>query len=176
MRMKLLAAAVIVGGIVAVWKIIEERPAKPNLENIATFISYACDAAVADAKKFDGVNLDYSVGSIKSVDTILGRMHDSYVRNPGSVHLNGISIEYGAYVGEVIRRSEPNAYWTKDSELGEKIYPLHWGADEAFPIAWCSKRIINGDEDSIWFKYTALKEGLAKPTNKANTPNSGKPH
>jgi len=172
MRMKLLAAAVIVGGMVGVWKIVEERPGKPTLNDTAQFISYASDAAVADAKRFDGMDLDYSVDSIKSVDAILSRVHDSYARDPESVHVNGISIEYGAYVGEVIRRSEPGAYWTKDSALGEKIYPLHWGTDEAFPIAWCSKRIINGDEDSISFKYTALKEGLAKPIKKANVPNS----
>jgi hypothetical protein len=172
MRMKLLAAAVIVGGLVGVWKIVEERPGKPRLDDTAQFISYACDAAVADAKKFDSVDLDYSVDSIKSVDAILGRVHDSYVRDPGAVHVNGISMEYGAYVGEVIRRSEPGAYWTKNSELGEKMYPLHWGSDEAFPIGWCSKRIINGNEDSVWAKYSAMK-GLLE-SKKPNVSKSGK--
>jgi len=177
MRNKLLIVAILVGAGIGVWKVAQNRQSsRPNIANTEQLISYACDEAIADARKYDGVSLDYSVDSIKSVDTILGRVHDSYARDPKSVHVNGISIEYGAYVGEVIRRNEPGAYWTKDSALGEKMYPLHWGADEAFPVTWCSKRIINGDEDNIWVKYTALKEGLAKPTGKVNVPNSSKPH
>ena len=177
MRDKLLIVAILVGAGIGVWKIAQERQSsRPNITNTEQLISYACDEAIADARKYDGILLDYSVDSIRTVDAVLGRLHNSYKQNPASIRVDGLALEYGAYVGEVIRRHEPGTYWTKDSELGQRSYPLHWGNDEAFPIAWCSKRIINGDEDNIWFKYTALKDGLAKPPKKANVPNPGKPH
>jgi hypothetical protein len=46
--------------------------------------------------------------------------------------------------------------------MGEKSYPLHWNADESYPFAWCSKRITNGEEDSIWIKYSLLKDGASR--------------
>ena len=62
-------------------------------------------------------------------------------------------------MGEAIRRNEPNAYWTRDSKVaGEKSYPLHWNAGESYPLAWCSRRITDGDGDSIWIKYSVLKD------------------
>jgi hypothetical protein len=93
------------------------------------------------------------------VDAILGRVHENYLTNPSSIHVRGLSTEYGAYVGEVIRRNEGNAYWTRDSDVaGEKSYPLHWNAGESFSLAWCARRITDGDEDSIWVKYSILKD------------------
>lgn len=130
-----------------------------NLTDTTQLISYACDQALQDAQAHDQVTLDYSIASLKEVDEILGRAHEDYVKDPSSLSVRGISAEYGAYVGEVIRRSEPGTYWTRDSKgAGEKSYPLHWKGGECFPMAWCAKRIINGDEDSIWGKYTLLKD------------------
>jgi hypothetical protein len=81
------------------------------------------------------------------------------LKNPSSISVRGLSAEYGAYVGEVIRRSEGNAYWTRDSKVaGQKSYPLHWNAGESYPLAWCSRRITDGDGDSIWVKYSVLKD------------------
>lgn len=86
-------------------------------------------------------------------------MHENYLKNPSSISVRGLSAEYGAYVGEVIRRNKGNAYWTRDSDVGgEKSYPLHWNAGESYPFAWCSRRIIDGEGDSIWFKYSVLKD------------------
>jgi len=162
LRDKFLIAVVIVAFAIGTWKLIREREAqKPHITDTEQFISYASDEAVADAKKYDGITLNYGIASIKDVDTVLGRVHTSYVANPSSVHADGVAAEYGAYVGETIRRNEPGTYWTRDSEkMGEKTYPLHWGKNEAFPMAWCAHRIINGDEDSIWSKYSILKEGV----------------
>jgi|SRR6185437_2829164 hypothetical protein len=165
--------AMLVGCAIGIWKVAEERGAArhPHFATTEQFISFACDQAVKDARQYDNISLDYSIASIKQVDTILGRAHDSYVANPGSVSLPGMSVEYGAYVGEVIRRNEPNTYWTRDSQvMGEKSYPLHWKTGESYPIAWCSKRITNGDEDSIWIKYSVLKDRGATATVDASKP------
>lgn len=162
---KLLIVAIVVGGSLGVWKSVEEWEAKshPNLSTTEQFISYASDHAVADANTFSHIRLDYSVASLRQVDQILGNVHDEYVKNPSSVSIRGMSAEYGAYIGEVIRRNEPNAYWTRDSQVaGEKSYPLHWRAGESYPMAWCARRISNGDEESIWVKYSVLKDGSWK--------------
>ncbi len=51
---------------------------------------------------------------------------------------------------------------------GEKSYPLRWKGKETFPLAWCSKRIVNGDEDSIWFKYTVISDDAGAEKGKPN--------
>lgn len=161
MKRTLLIAIVILGCCLGLWKAAKERAAQrhSSLDTTEAFISFASQQAVADAETYDHVKLDYSIDSLKQVDQILGRAHDTYLKNPSSVSVRGMSAEYGVYVGEVIRRSEPNVYWTRDSQAsGEKSYPLHWNGDEAYPLAWCAKRITNGDEDSIWSKYSRLKD------------------
>ncbi len=45
---------------------------------------------------------------------------------------------------------------------GEKSYPLHWNAGESYPFAWCARRIMDGDGDSIWIKYSTLKDPQGK--------------
>jgi len=160
MRSKPLIAVVVIVAPFAAWRIDQERQAgnHPKLSTTEQLISHACDEAIAEANQYDSVTLDYSLDSLKKVDTILSRVHDQYIRDPKSVPINSTSAEYGAYVGEVIRRNEPGTYWTTDSDKeGEKSYPLHWNGSEAFPITWCSKRIIHGDEDSIQSKYAVYK-------------------
>ncbi len=157
----LLIVAVAIGGCVGVWKAWEQIEAArhPSLSTTEQFISYMSDHAVADAETYDHVTLDYSVESLRKVDQILGRVHDAYQKNRESVSVRGLSAEYGAYVGEVIRRNLPNAYWTRDSQvMGEKIYPLHWNRGESYPLTWCAERITNGEGDSIWLKYSVLKD------------------
>ncbi len=158
---KLLILALVVGGGLGVWNVVQEQQAQkhPVLSSSEDFIGYACGQAVADAQTYDHVTLDYSIGSLKQVDEILGRVHENYVKNSSSISVRGLSAEYGAYVGEVIRRNEPNAYWTRDSKVaGEKSYPLHWNKGESYPFAWCARRITDGEGDSIWIKYSVLKD------------------
>jgi hypothetical protein len=158
---KQLTILLIVGGSLGVWKAVQELQANrhPVLATTEAFIGVASDQAVADAAKCDHITLDYSVASLKQVDEILGRVHENYLKNPSSMSVRGLAAEYGAYVGEVIRRHEGNAYWTRDSQFaGEKSYPLHWNTGESYPLAWCERRITDGDEDSIWIKYSVLKD------------------
>ena len=156
----LLIAALTIGGCLGIRKAWQEIEADrhPSLATTEQFISYMSNHALADAENYDHVTLDFSIGSLRQVDQILGHAHEAYQKNPSSVSVRGLSVEYGAYVGEVIRRNEPNAYWTRDSQvMGEKSYPLHWNPGESYPFTWCSERITNGDEDSIWVKYSVLK-------------------
>jgi hypothetical protein len=127
-------------------------------------LSRLADEAVRDAKT-NGVNLDYSTGSIKEVEGLLGKIHERYSTSPSSVDVRSFAISYGAYIGEAIRRNDPickddpDCRWERDHKLGGPIsYPLHWQGSDSFPTAWCFRRITDGDGDNVWIKYTVLRD------------------
>jgi hypothetical protein len=164
MKPKLMTISILIACAAVAWMFFKEWKRKhPSFANTEQFINYLAAQAVADAQKENHVTLDYSIDSLKQVDQVLGHVHDTYVTNTSAVSVNGLSAAYGAYVGEVIHRHEPNSFWARDSKVaGEKSYPLHWGAGESYPMRWCSKRIVNGDEDLIWVKYDVLKKRQMK--------------
>lgn len=123
------------------------------------YIEWIANEAVKDAKEHNGQQLDYSVTSIQTVEKILGSMHDEYLKNPSSLSVPALANMYGAYIGEVIRKSEPGARWERDHPVGgEKSYPIIWRGGSSFPMAWCYRRIIDGEEDNVWVKYKVLKD------------------
>jgi hypothetical protein len=159
----LLATLVLVGGVYLV-----RTRARANSErkfaNTDEFVQWLASEAVKDAWEQNHVKLDYSVESIKYVERILGGLHSQYTKDPSTISVKGLGSAYGAYIGEVIRRSEPGAHWQRDDEMGEKSYPIIWGptAGHSYPMAWCYHRILNGDEDNVWVKYRAIKDGFAR--------------
>ena len=82
------------------------------------FIQFMAAGAVKDAAEKDRINLDYSVDSIREVEGILGRLHELYVKDSSSISARELGSAYGAYIGEVIRRSEPGAKWERDDAAG----------------------------------------------------------
>ena len=108
----------------------------------------------------NGIELDYSPQSIERAEELLGRLHDEYRTGKTTTGINGLAMAVGAYVGECIRRDNPGARWERDPPVaGERSYPLHWRNGESFPMGWCHKRIINGPEENVWFKYTMIRDG-----------------
>ncbi len=136
----------------------QEEPG--TLKSTDNYIQGLASQAVNNAERENHIHLDYSVESIKTVDRILGRVHEAYVKNPKSVGVSDLSSIYGAYVGEVIRRTESSARWKRDNEPGgENSYFLVWGQTlRAYPVRWCQARIMSGDKASIWRAYSAAKE------------------
>jgi hypothetical protein len=56
-----------------------------------------------------------------------------------------------------------NGTWAVDHKVaGPGSFPIRWGEHEAFPIGWCGKRIVNGEEDNVWFKFQLLLLGEGK--------------
>ena len=157
----ILLASLVIGG--GVWL---QKRSKPSPErkfaSTDEFIQWLANEAVRDAEQQDHTKLDYSVESIKTVEQILSRVHAQWVRDPSSVSAKGLGSAYGAYIGEVIRRNEPGSHSERDDGTGEKSYPIVWQAGHSYPMAWCYHRILNGDEDNVWVKYFALKNGLMK--------------
>lgn len=167
MRQTLIIVLVIVGALAVgwLWQRRNHTGTSRQFKSTDEYIQFMANAAVEDAEKQDHIRLDYSVDSIKKAEEILGRMHDQYVKDETSLSVNALASMYGAYIGEVIRRSEPGARWDRDHAVfGEKSYPLHWSGGDAFPMGWCYKRITEGDGDNVWVKYTVLKQQAEQKT------------
>lgn len=134
-------------------------PKVPHFKNTDEMMQYLASQAVQMADENNGVKLDYSPDSIKDVEKVLGSIHDEYQRTNTTEGMRGLAMAYGAYIGEVIRRSEPGAKWEQsDSVGGDNSYPLTWRGGSSYVVAWCYKRIANGDEDNVWFKYISIRD------------------
>ncbi len=134
-----------------------------EFKSLDELINYLASSAVEVSQKSFQVTLNYSPESIKAVEKILGKLHEDYTKDKSMLGINGLAHAFGAYIGEVIRRTEPGVRWERDHEsAGEKSYPLHWLGGMAFPCGWAYRRIVNGEEDNVWHKYYLLKSGSTK--------------
>lgn len=116
--------------------------------------------AVLLGRREHGVTLDYSPGSIERVENILGGLHNQQVENAMSDReLSILSARWGAYIGEVMKRVRP-AKWRRDSEVsGAGTMPLIFDAgSEAYPRSWVYKRIVDGPEDNVVFKFQTFQD------------------
>jgi hypothetical protein len=139
------------------------RPSKPEFKTLEEMMQYLAGEAVKMASENRGVRLDYTPASIEKVDQVLGNTHEEYQRTRSTQGIQGLAMAYGAYIGEVIRRSEPGARWERgDSVGGENSYPMLWRGGSSYVCAWCYRRITNGDEDNVWHKYIAIRDGTWK--------------
>ena len=103
------------------------------------------------------VKLDYSLESIKKVEKILGKLHDEYARTGSDEGMNGVALEFAAYIVKVIERNFEPGEWRRDHpELGPDTFPYHWRDGDMFPFAWCQKRIFDGPGDDIWAKFNII--------------------
>lgn len=131
----------------------------------------AANSAVEHARKYWSTELDFSPRSIEDVELILARMHDSiprkiyeklYKRGPTPDQMATISLAYGAYLGEIIRR-EFGGTWRNDDVNGEPAIALVFSPQtKLFPPAKVWKRLNRGDEDNIRTFYEFYSEMLRK--------------
>jgi hypothetical protein len=120
--------------------------------------------AVSIAKDAHGVVLDFSPQSVEKVEMILGKLHAEYTKRGTSEGQRGLALAFGVYIGEVIRRQAGEGRWERDHpQMGEGAMPLYWKGHTSFPVAWCLKRLANGEEDNVWVKYRLIvDENLKK--------------
>jgi hypothetical protein len=145
--------------VAVVFLVFDKFGRKQNFEDVGDMMQYLAGEAVSMASESHGIGLDYSEKSIMDVEKILGNLHEEYPVSGSEKGATGLSMAYGAYIGEVIRRGTPGSKWEQDHPvIGRNSYPLHWVDGEIFPCGWCYKRIINGPEDSVWHKYILSRE------------------
>ncbi len=129
----------------------------------------AANSAVEHARRYWSTELDFSPRSIDDVELILARMHESiprrlyeklYKRGPTPEQMATLSLAYGAYLGEVIRR-EFGGTWTKEDVNGEPAIALVFDTEhKLFPPAKVWKRLNTGEEDNVLTFYRFISEKL----------------
>ena len=108
---------------------------------------------VLTTRELDGIDLDYSVGSLKLVDEIL----EASSRHEGVTPLKiaATLFGYGCYVGEVIVRNNPGAHWSslpddeRESSLNSGLVVMMPLGTQVNPIGKAEKRLLNGEGDSL---------------------------
>lgn len=136
-------------------------PARPHPSEIQQKL---CGLAERIASEHFGTRLDYSVESVRQVERILGELHDEYQKTQSENGLNGIALEFSAYIVSIIQCHFGPAQWERDCpSFGEDAFPLHWRGSSIYPYAWCQKRIFDGPADDIWFKFQAIVIGKTPP-------------
>lgn len=116
--------------------------------------------AVRRAKSEHKVNLDFSPNSIETLEEMLGRIHQGHLQKAlTEKDLSLQSIRWGAYLGEVIKRVRPGK-WQRDSEqAGRGTMPVVFdSSNEAFPCSWVYKRMADGPDDNIVFKFQVFSD------------------
>lgn len=152
------AIAAIIVGVVAVAVVLWRRAAlvTPKFKSLEDRMAWLARRAVRAARA-DKVKLDWLPGSIAQVEEVLGRLHEQYRTDGDEDELQERALEFGAYVGETIRRAAPGAYWTEDhSVAGPQSFPLHLPGGDSFPVGWCYRRLKNGPDENVWIKYQML--------------------
>ena len=103
------------------------------------------------------VKLDFSTESVKDVERILSAFHNEYNRTKDESGLQGIALEFAAYIVKVIESNFQRGFWSRDHRtFGPDTFPYAWQNTEIFPFGWCLKRIIDGPQDDVWSKFQAL--------------------
>ena len=119
--------------------------------------------AVAQGRRFNA-RLDYSAQSIQKLEELLSVM--TQLRATGKMSdklVEETSLVYGAYIGEVVRRSKGGAWMRDHLQFGPSCFPFVTGGNQFFPVTWCEKRIENGSADNVWLKYQSLVAAGAIP-------------
>jgi hypothetical protein len=115
-----------------------------------------CSLAEQVAASF-GVSLDYTDASVETVEYILGKLHNQYLRSNSEEGLFGLALEFGAYLVSVLQRHHGAAIWQRDHvEFGVNSLPVQRRDATLFPVNWCMKRIIDGPADDIVSKWQAF--------------------
>ena len=100
---------------------------------------------------------------------MLGQLHDALKsatleQRPSEKQLEGASIMWGVYVGEVVRRHY-GGQWEVSKPDG--ILQLVIGQARLFPLRKVQKRITEGPGDNVAFYFSAMKTVLEKGRERA---------
>jgi hypothetical protein len=158
----LVVIAIVAGAVI----VLRRRPAAPPPlpEEPNALMAALADEAVSRAGSEFQVTLDFSPESVEAVEELLGNLH---VRRAAGgmtdARLHREAMTWGAYIGEVIRRLK-GGHWEKDHDVaGPDTYPIDYEGHQSFPVGWCGKRILNGDEDNVWHKFQILVLDKGRP-------------
>lgn len=122
--------------------------------------------AVTVGRAEHGLELDFSPASIERVENVLAELHNRHLQTPlPDREISRLALRWGAYIGEVMKLVRP-AKWRRDSEnAGAGAMPLIFDAsNEAFPCSWVYKRIVDGPDDNVLFKFQIFSDPRFRET------------
>jgi hypothetical protein len=131
-------------------------PLPPSPENASAY----AEQAVAAAREIDRVDLDYSAGSLETVDRTLGEFHLAGV----PFEITGPStFAFGCYLGEVVIRSLGGRWARSSAEPGKEDprVPLVVALPDGRlcdPIGAAFERLESPEQQSVARFFQALHE------------------
>ena len=135
--------------------------AEPTIND--TMSALAQEAVEFSNRNF-GVVLDFSNASIERVESIAEELYQSipsgilnrlFHLSPSEGEIQNICNIFGAYIGEVFRRSK-GGDWANNQEFS--AVGIQHGASWLFPQGKVHDRLRNGSEDNLWTYFCALLE------------------
>lgn len=127
---------------------------------LAGIIVARSQAAIQTAKLTFDESLDFSSESLEQVEHIMSKLHKQ-VAEPGTgtlteQEITELSMLWGVYVGEVIRR-----YYGGQWSVIDGVPDLTLGGKNAAPIAKVRKRITGGAMDNLKYYFMSIMKVLS---------------
>lgn len=116
---------------------------------------------VQNVQSGSSLELNYTEQTLQALDDALAKLQ-------GSIP-DGDVIGYGAYIGETIRRNLGGT-WMQDERGVALLADVGSPGISASPFSWVQKRLSNGMEDSLAYKYSFLRNEVAKAKGPAAPP------
>jgi hypothetical protein len=114
------------------------------------------------AKKFYGIELDWSDESIRHVERIAEQIYTDFKTSnppPPQERIDAAYMLLGSYIGEVFRRNHGanhGATWGWVKLHGERFVGMQGNPQLFWPWGKAKKRILNGSEENLWLYYQWL--------------------
>ena len=149
--------------VLIVFRITMRKTKTPDPPDLNAGMQSLAERAVKYAAD-QGVKLDYSAESVQRVELLLASLHQARVHGKLSDdEVSRHAARFGAYIGEVLRCAY-GGHWTQDHDVaGPNSFPFHWKSAKSFPVGWCGKRILNGEEDNVWHKFQIVTSDALRP-------------
>jgi len=136
--------------------------------DLSAFLLNQCGHIVMTAALKWGVMLDFTEASLADVEDVLGVLHDGLKsataeEKPSAANLRAMTIGFGVYLGEVMRRTMGGRWTDAEVEGQGKILRLVVGSAETYPLRKVEKRLTEGASENVRFYAHALKQLLVDP-------------
>lgn len=133
--------------------------------DLSAFLLNQCGSIVMTAALKWGVMLDFTETSLADVDELLGVLHDGLKsataeERPSAANLRAMTIGFGVYLGEVVRRTVGGRWTDAEVEGQGRILRLVVGSAETYPLRKVEKRLTEGATENVRFYVHALKQLL----------------
>jgi hypothetical protein len=137
--------------------------------NSITEIMQSCAAeAVHTARERFGFALDYSDGSIESLETILANISASLNMSDAETVEQAVKL-WGGYLGEVVRRG-CGGEWDLIQYPGQAaaVPTLVIAGSQLYPLMKVYRRLTMGEPENVWKFYEQIrtKLGSVHPTDR----------